>query len=95
MLTNFGLNSLLRIICYGLDDIVMAARTELTILDTITRSNGLNGSRYLVPPDALIINCTTYLGFADRTALRKAIYNKRFFIGLINHVNNTHYTGFI
>ena len=44
LLTNFGLNSLLRMICYGLDDIVMAARTELIILNITTRSNGLNSS---------------------------------------------------
>lgn len=38
LLTNFGLNSLLRVVCYGLDDIVVAARTELTIHDTTTKS---------------------------------------------------------
>lgn len=94
---NYHLMPLLQIAAYGMGDAVAVAVDALSVTKTVFRNKTFKykGSKHVLAAGAERVECGNLtFGFSSPTELKKAMFNKRFFIGLVNFENN-HWTSFI
>ncbi|KAF5012940.1 hypothetical protein FDECE_1028 [Fusarium decemcellulare] len=97
-LHNAGLHGLLRMLTYGLNDVVSVARGDLTIWRSQIREN--RGAPEPLSSPFLAdtydtVSCSRSMGFETAEAWRKEMCGRRFFAGTVCHYWCAHVTTFI
>nr|CEG05031.1 unnamed protein product [Fusarium clavum] len=92
-----SLFGLLRMLTYGLENVIAIPIQGFQILSQYPKPNqqfGRKASKAL-HPDCQKVDCIIDGGFQSRELLRNRLWGKRFFVGIIAHGNNSHWTSFI